>query len=138
MTESPLVEVLAAIDRLDVPAVIALCAPDCHFGTVDGRHAEGREAVRRLLSDFLSTIRSTHHEISSQWHQDDAWFAEVVANYELLDRTRIEGRLRAFLLRTGPDGIREVRVYGANERPLTDRTVGYQPARLGGRLILPL
>ena len=120
------------------PPSMALCAPDCRFGTVDGRHAEGREAVQRLLSDFLSTIRSTHHEIISQWHQDDAWFAEVVANYELLDRTRIEGRLRAFLLRTGPDGIRDVRVYGANERPLTDRTAGYQPARLGGRLILPL
>ncbi len=117
---------------------MALCTPDCHFGTVDGRHAEGREAVQRLLSEFLSTVRSTHHEITSQWHQDDAWFAEVVANYELQDRTRIEGRLRAFLLRAGADGIREVRVYGANERRLTDRSVGYEPARLGGRLILPL
>jgi hypothetical protein len=132
------VEVLAAIDLLDVAAVMALCAPDCRFGTVDGRQANGRDAVQRLLSEFLSTIRSTDHEITAQWHQDDAWFAEVVASYELQDRTRINGRLRAFLIRTGPDGIREVRVYGAHEQPLTDRPVGYEPARLGGRLILPL
>ncbi len=113
-------------------------APDCHFATVDGRHAEGRDAVRQLLGAFLSTLRSTHHQIISQWHQDDAWIAEIEADYELQDRTRIDGRLRAFVLRTGTDGIREVRVYGANERPLTDHRTGYVPARLGGRLILPL
>jgi hypothetical protein len=138
VTESPIVEVLTAIDRLDVTAVLALCSPDCHFATVDGRHADGHDAVQRLLGEFLSTIRATHHEVTAQWHQDDAWFAEVVATYELQDRTRIDERLRAFLLRTGPDGIRDVRVYGAHERPLTDRSGGYEPARLGGRLILPL
>lgn len=138
MTASPIEELLTAIDRLDVPAAMALCAPDCHFGTVDGRHADGRDAVQWLLSEFLSTVRSTHHEISAQWHEEDAWFAEVVASYELQDRTKIGERRRAFLVRTGGDGIRDVRVYGAHERPLTDHTAGYTPARLGGRLILPL
>jgi hypothetical protein len=42
------------------------------------------------------------------------------------------------VIRIGPGGIREVRVYGANERPLTEQAAAYVPARLGGRLILPL
>ncbi len=138
MKESPLSDLLEAIDRRDVPAAMALCALDCSFATVDGRRAEGRVEVQRLLTEFLSVLRSATHEIISQWHQEDAWFAEVLASYELQDWTRIERRPRAFLLRTGADGIRDVRVYGANERPLTDHSARYEPARLGGRLILPL
>jgi hypothetical protein len=136
--ETPLTQLLGAIDRLDVPAAMALCASDCSLATVDGRRAEGRDEVQRLLTDFLSVLRSATHEIISQWHQEDAWFAEVLASYELQDWTRIERRPRAFLLRTSADGIRDVRAYGANERPLTDRSATYEPARLGGRLILPL
>jgi SnoaL-like domain len=133
---SPLVELLEAIDRLDVEAAISLCAPDCVFMTVDGRHAEGRPAVARLLSDFLGILRSTSHEITAQWHQDDVWIAEALANYELRDWLRVEHLPRAMFVRTGADGIRDVRVYGANERQLDDRIS--EPTRVGGRRILPL
>lgn len=136
MERSPLVELLEAVDRLDVEAVIALCAPDCRFMTVDGRHAEGRPAVAQLMSDFLAVLRSTTHEITSQWHQDDVWIAETLASYEMRDWLRLEHLPRAFIVRTGADGIGDVRVYGANERQLGDR--GSDPIRVGGRRILPL
>ena len=138
MSGSPIVELLTALDRLDVSAAIALCAPDCRFAMADGCHAQGRDAVQQLMTSFLATLRSVTHEVTSEWHQGDDWIAEMVASYELQDWTRIEGRLRVFIVRVGPDGIREVRVYGANERPLGDRSTEYVPVRLGGRLILPL
>jgi hypothetical protein len=135
---SPLVELLGAIDRLDGDAVVALCAPDCNFMTVDGRQATGLPAVARLLNDFLGVLRSTSHEITAQWHEDDVWIAEVLATYELRDWLRLEHLPRAFVVRTGADGIRDVRVYGANERQLGDRFSDHEPMRIGGRLILPL
>jgi SnoaL-like domain len=134
---SPLVELLTAIDKLDVEAAMALCAPDCTFMTVDGRHAEGRPAVTRLLTDFLSVLRSTSHQITAHWQQDDVWIAEVSASYELRDRLRLEQLRRAFFVTTGAGGIRHVRVYGANERQLVDRG-DTEPMRMGGRMILPL
>lgn len=135
---SPLVQLLAAIDKLDVDASIALCAPNCRFATVDGRRAEGRDNVRDLLRDFFSVLRSTAHEITSQWHVDNVWFAEVLANYELKDWLKIEAMARAFVIRTAADGISDVRVYGENERSLTDQHTGDEPLRVGGHLVLPL
>jgi ketosteroid isomerase-like protein len=135
--KSPLVELLTAIDKLDVEAAMALCAPDCTFITADGRHAAGHPEVSRLLNEFLSVLRSTSHEVTAQWHQGDMWIAEVLANYELRDRLRLEQLRRAFFVRTGAGGILDVRAYGANERQLIERD-GTEPMRMGGRLILPL
>jgi hypothetical protein len=136
--ESPLVQILAAIDKLDADAVMALCAPECRLSTVDGRQAAGQADVRQLLGEFLSTLRSTSHRITAQWHQDDAWIAETLADYELQDWLRIEGRRSVFIVRAGEDGISDVRAYGANERPLSDHHDGDEPIRIGGRRVLPL
>lgn len=122
---------------LDVEAAVALMAPNCQMLAVDGRRAEGTAAVRELLSDFLATILQTTHQISAQWHQDDAWIAEVEVTYELKDRARIR-RPRAFVLRDGPDGIVELHVYGAHEHPLADHRTGEEGMRIGGRWIPPL
>jgi hypothetical protein len=128
---------LGAIDMLDVEAAIALMAPNCQMLAVDGRRAEGTAAVRELLADFLATILQTTHQISAQWHQDDVWIAEVEATYELKDQVRIR-RPRAFVLRDGPDGLVELHVYGAHERPLADRPTGEEGMRVGGQWIPPL
>ena len=61
MSASPLEQLLGAIDRRDVDAAMALSAPDVRLLTVDGRRAEGREAVRKLMTDFLSVLRSLSH-----------------------------------------------------------------------------
>ena len=136
--QSPLVDLLAAIDKLDIDQVMALCAPDCRLMTVDGRHAEGAQATRKLFAEFLGQVRSTTHQITAQWHEGDVWFAEVLADYELKDWLKAEGLPRAFVIRTGPDGIYDVRAYGANERELSDHRSGEEPFRIGGRLVLPL
>ncbi len=137
MTESPIDQLLGALDALDVEAAVALMAPDCQMLSVDGRRTEGTAAVRELLSDFLAEILHTTHRISAQWHQDDVWIAEVEATYELKDRVRIK-RPRAFVLRDGPDGFVELHVYGAHERPLADHRTGEEGMRLGGQWIPPL
>lgn len=135
--ESPLRSLLAAMDKLDVEATMALCGSECRFLAVDGRHAEGHEAVRQLVSDFLSQLRSTTHEITSQWHQDDVWIAEVTASYELMNWLRMEGLPRAIIIRVAADGIRDIRAYGAGERQLIEHTEE-EPTRVGGRTFLPL
>jgi hypothetical protein len=138
MSESPIDRLLAALDALDLDAAMALVAPDCRLLTADGRRAEGAEAVRRLLAEFLATLRSTRHVITAQWHQDNVWIAEVAATYELQDRLRL-GRLpRAFVLRDGPDGVIDVRVYGAHERPLAEHRTGDEGMWVQNRWIPPL
>jgi hypothetical protein len=136
--ESALRRLLVAVDKLDLDAVIELCSPDCSIATVDGRNGEGRDQVRQLLADFFSVLRSTAHAVTAEWHQDNVWIAEVLADYELQDWLRIEAMPRAFVIRTGPGGIRDIRVYGAREHPLTEHEPGDQPFRMGGRLVLPL
>jgi hypothetical protein len=135
---SPIVDLLAALDKLDLDAAMSLCTSDCHVMTADGRHAQGQDAVRELLGTFLSQLRSMNHEILSLWHVKDAWIAELVADYELNDWSKIERLPRAIVLRVGADGISDVRIYGAHEQQLSEHRGGDQAVRIGGRLLLPL
>jgi SnoaL-like domain len=135
---SPVTQLLAAIDRLDVDAALALAAPDCRLLTVDGRRAQGAEEVRQLLRAFMSSLRSTAHRITSEWHVDDVWIAEVEASYELRDWLQMNDLPRVFVLRGSPNGLVDIRVYGARERPLDDHRTGDEPMRVGGRPLLPL
>lgn len=138
MNDSPIDRLLAAIDQLDVEAAVALVAPDGRVTTPDGRRAEGQEAVRQLLAGFLATLHSVTHRITAQWHQDNVWIAEVEATYELTDRLRIGALPRAFILRDGPQGFADLRVYGEHERPLADLDSVDVGMRLGGRWMPPL
>jgi uncharacterized protein (TIGR02246 family) len=137
LSKSPIDQLLEAIDMRDAEAAVALMAPDCQLLVVDGRRANGTAAVRELFSEHLATLLQTSHRITTQWHEDDVWIAEVEASYELKDRVRL-GRLRAFVLRDGPEGIVDLHVYGAHERPLADERAGEEGMRLGGRWIPPL
>ena len=133
MSESPIDQLLSAIDKLDMDAVMALLAPDVRMLSADGRRAEGAAAVRELLADFFAMLRSCTHRITAEWHPDDVLIAEVEATYELKDSTRIGALARAFVLRAQPDGLADLRVYGAHERPIGERSE--REMRLGGRWI---
>lgn len=138
MPKSPIDQLLGAMDRLDIDAIMALVTPDVRLLTVDGRRAEGAQAVRELLEEFLGSLRSTTHRITAQWHVDNVWIAEVDASYELQDRLEIAALPRAFVVRVDPNGIADVRGYGAHERPLTEHRTGEEGLELGGRWIPPL
>lgn len=138
MNDSPIDRLLAAVDSLNVEAAIALVAPDCQMLAVDGTRANGSEAIRKLLTDFFATLRSMRHHITAQWHVDDVWIAEINGSYELTDWLQLNGLPRAFVLRDGPDGFLDLRVYGAHERPLTDHRTGEEGMRIGERWIPPL
>ena len=138
MAESPIAQLLAAIDELDVEAATALYARDASLRTADGQRADGIEAVRKLLTDFVGGLRWTTHRISAQWHEDNAWIAEVEAEYGLRDGQQTTSLARAFVLRQGPEGIADLRVYGARERPLADQPTGGLATFVRGRWIPPL
>ncbi len=89
----------------------------------DGRRAAGTAAIRQLFGDFLGQLRSTTHRITAQWHEDDVWIAEVDVSYELCDWLQLNELPRALIARTGPDGVSELRAYGAHEHQLPDHPV---------------
>jgi hypothetical protein len=138
LNESPIEQLLKAVDRLDVDATMVLMAPGARFLAADGRRGEGTEAVGELLTGFLSTLRATTHRIIAQWHQDNVWIAEVEATYELQDWLKLTALPRALVVRMGPDGIADLRVYGAHERPLTEHRTGEEGMWVGGRWVPPL
>ena len=138
LSESPIDQLLDALDRLELEGAMALMAPDVRMLVADGRRAEGTEAVRGLFGDFLGQLRSTTHRITAQWHVETVWIAEVEASYELQDYLEMNALPRVFVVRMGADGIRELRVYGAHERPLSDHRTGEEGMWVGGRWVPPL
>jgi ketosteroid isomerase-like protein len=136
--ESPITSWLAVVDRLDLEAATTAFAPDARVLTPDGRRAQGIEDVRELLTEFLSELRSVRHEVTAQWHVGDVWIAEIDATYELADWMQTSPLPRAFVLRQGPDGITELRVYGAHERALEEHRTGGEGMWIGERWIPPL
>src|SRR5207302_6694525 len=110
---------------------MTLLEDDLRLLAADGRRAHGCDAVRELLTDFLGTLRSSAHRITNQWHVDDVWIAEVDASYELSDWQRLDALPRAFVVRRGPEGIADVRVYGAHELPLVEQGAQSEGIRVG-------
>jgi len=137
-SESPLHVFLRAVDDLDADAVLAVMASDCRLLTADGSRAAGTEAVRALLGGFLATLHSTTHRVTAEWHVDGVWIAEVDAGYEFKDRLAIGSLPRAFVARGGPDGLSDVRVYGAHEHRLDDEDRGEQGLMFAGHWMPPL
>lgn len=127
-----------AMDRLDVDALVDLFAPAGRLMTADGRRAEGRDAVRALLSEFFGALRSTTHTVTAQWDQDTVSIAEIDASYELRDWLRLNDLPRVFILRKGPEGIEDLRVYGAHEHPIAEHRTGEEGMWVGRRWIPPL
>jgi ketosteroid isomerase-like protein len=136
---SPIDQLLEALDRLDVEAATALFSGDAGLLTADGRRATGIEDVRQLLTAFVADLRSASHRVTGEWHQGDTWIAEFDATYVLRDSRETGPLARALVLREAPDGIADVRVYGAEEHPLTERSSGEEWGMwVRGRWIPPL
>jgi hypothetical protein len=106
--------------------------------TVDGRRAEGADAVREALTAALEALRSASHRITRQWHQDEVWIAEIEATYVLQDWLEMVDLPRAVVLYDGPAGATQLHFYGAQERPLSDHPTGEEGTWLRERWIPPL
>lgn len=138
MSQSPIEQLLAAIDTLDADAVMGLLAPQPRVLIADGRRAEGRDEVSELIAALLAELRAASHRIAAQWQVDDVWIAEVEASYELRDWLQLNALPRAFVVRTGSAGITDVRAYGAHEHQLSDHRTGEEGMLIGARWIPPL
>jgi hypothetical protein len=66
------------------------------------------------------------------------WVAEIEADYELADRSRLLRLPRALILRRGKDGIVELHVYGAHEQAIDEREHAPGGIVVGGRYMPPL
>jgi hypothetical protein len=129
--ESPIQELVTAIDTLDADAVMALLGPEPRLLTVDGRRANGREAVHALLEEFLASLRACSHKITAQWHQNDTWIAEIEASYELQDTLELTRLPRVLVAAIESERIADLRAYGAHEHPLTEHRIGGEGLRIG-------
>jgi hypothetical protein len=127
-----------AMDRLDVDALVGQFAPAGRLMTADGRRAEGPDALRALLTEFFGALRSTTHRVTEQWKEDNVSIAELEASYELRDWLQINNLPRVFILREGPEGIEDLRVYGAHEHPIAEHRTGEEGMWVGSRWIPPL
>jgi hypothetical protein len=136
--DSPITQVLAAVEKLDADAVTPLLAHDARLRTADGREANGMAAVHALLSGLFGTLRSVSYQVTGQWHDGDVWIAEMDVTYVLRDWLKTAPLPRAIVMRQGSDGIAEVHVYGANEHELDDHPTGEEGMIVGGRWIPPL
>lgn len=113
--ESPLADLLSAFDRLDAEACTALFAPHGRLGWVDGHVADGHAAVRACLTEYFADLSSTQHVLRDAWHQDQVWIGQIDASYVLKDRSHQGPVSKVMILRIGPDGIEDARVYAAVE-----------------------
>jgi hypothetical protein len=121
---------LRALDALDLEGSVAMFAPDCSLTTVFGETASGRDSVRDVLGRFLRELRSSRHELTSEWNPEDGvWVAEMSASYELSDYSQRGPYARAIILRTGADGIELMHIYGAHELPLAESGRAYAEVR---------
>ncbi len=139
VSPTPLEELLDALDALDLDRAMALLAPDCALLMCDGGRAHGAEDVRTQVGDLLEHLRSATHRLANQWQVGDVWIAELEADYELRDQSRLSRLPRAIVARAGAGGgIAELRVYGAHEHAIYDRGGGDGSMVIGGRYMPPL
>ena len=89
------------------------------------------------VESFASSLHSMAHHVIAEWPADDVCVAEVEAKYELNDRLELTIP-RAFIVRSGPEGIAMLHVYGAHEHPLTEHRTGSEGMWIGERWIPPL
>ena len=138
MSGSPIEELLSAIDVLDLDRTLALLAPECTFLMADGHAGAGHEALGEALGELFAHLHRVEHRISAQWHVDEVWIAELEADYELTDRSRLLALPRALILRKEEQGISDLRVYGAHEREIYERDLAPGGLVIGGRYMPPL
>jgi hypothetical protein len=139
MAQSPISAVLDALHALDVEAFTSLFGAGGRLLLTDGTVAEGSDQVRAAISRFIADLTATVYEITSEWRPDDGvWIAELQATYELKEHGRRGPYPRAIVIRGGPDGIDELRIYGRHELPLTESPIRYQEVSAGGRWLATL
>jgi hypothetical protein len=126
------------METLDANGAVSALAPEVSLLMADGSRVQGRDQADRLISGFLSQLRSLSYEVAAQWHVQDTWIAEANATYELTDHYQTAALPRALFARVGETGIVDLRVYGAHEHPVAEHRTGEEGMWIGGRWVPPL
>jgi limonene-1,2-epoxide hydrolase len=74
---------IAAIERRDLDAALALMAPDCEYDNVPMAKVVGHEAIRNLLESFVTTSDSVQFEVLRQVASGDTVMNERVDRFDM-------------------------------------------------------
>jgi hypothetical protein len=87
VTERWMRDLLAAVDRMDVPAFVAGFTEDGEFRFGNWPAARGHEAVGAFTRGFLDTLSAIRHQVVAVWSAGEQLFTEGEVTY-----TRKDGR----------------------------------------------
>jgi hypothetical protein len=139
MPQSPIAAVLKALEALDGDAFMSLFGGAGRLLLTDGTVAEGSDEVRSVIRRFMDDLSAMTYQITSEWHpEDEVWIAEIQATYDLKDHGRRGPYPRVMVVRSGSDGIVDLRIYGRHELPLTESPIHYREVSTGGRWLATL
>lgn len=105
-----LLEMFAAIDAKDSDRFATYLAPHCSFHFANQPAVRGAEGIRDYVRNFLASVESIRHVIEAQWEVPGALLCHGQVSYTRHDGSILEVPF-ANLLRTGPEGITEYRVF---------------------------
>ena len=130
MSDSPIPAFLGALDALDLEEVMSLFAPAAVLTMPFGEEARGEQQIRSELRGFITELRATQHDLTSEWNPEPGvWIAELTATYELTDFSRRGPYKRAIIVHVGGDTIERMNIYGAHELPLPEEGHPYTNVR---------
>jgi len=106
----PVESLFAALDRKDLGIFLSYLSPDCRLQYGNHPPVQGQDAIRETVGHFLEQIADSRHDITRQWHQDDAVICHGDVHY-----TRRDGSLVtipvAYILTLDEGVISDYRVF---------------------------
>lgn len=126
-----LAALFACIDRGDAEAFAGYLAPGARFCFGNAPPVSGRDAIRENVTSFLAALARVEHRLADCWVLPGAAVATGTVTYTRHDGSTLQAPF-ANVLKVGPDGIRDYRIYIDNSElfPARQGTVGIQPPAL--------
>ena len=103
-------DMFAAIDAMDTDRFATYLAPHCIFRFANQPAVHGIDAIHAYVQRFFASIGSIRHVIEDHWEMPNALLCHGRVSYTRRDGSVLEVPF-ANLLRTGPEGITEYRIF---------------------------
>jgi len=100
----------ACIDRGDAEGFASYLAPGARFRFGNAPPVRGRDAVRESVAGFLAALARVEHRLEDRWLLPDAAVVAGSVSYTRHDGSTLQAPF-ANILKLGPEGIRDYRIY---------------------------
>lgn len=102
--------VFAAADQMQTDKWVAYFTDDARFRFGNADPVFGRDAIRKAMAQFFSTIKSMHHDFAGIYEQDNIVIAEADVTF-----TRLDGKVvripATTIFRMQGDRVQDFRLY---------------------------